>query len=307
MSLIKLLTVIFISSCFGFYSFPQEENDSLATQENTEEMEEWEDCHSFNFDWEEEANQFGLKGSPTISLSYGQSQINLKNFSSSFSDPQFPEVKLGYTTVRMSKYSDDILKYRFNNIFLGNFFTRVNSDNSSNRDMRTDMWRFGLGWSSGYGFDLGKSSILPYHSTSIAWSRVNFKDTPLNPADKQIVDLYDQSFRFGTGAEAGVRFKIIPLISLDVSYERSIIFERHLFWRWAGSGIIEMASQGMLDHFIGKIGKSSPAALPIVSVILKSALSYGIYELRQERMNWPFKSAAPLSYDQFKVGVTFNF
>ena len=82
---------------------------------------------------------------------------------------------------------------------------------------------------------------------------------------------------------------------------------RHLFWKWAGSGIIEAASQGMLDHFIGKIGKSSPMALPIVSVILKSALSYGIYELRQEKMNWPFNSAAPLSYDQWKVGVTFNF
>ena len=136
---------------------------------------------------------------------------------------------------------------------------------------------------------------------------MRFKDATLSLDDAQIADRYNEAFRFGTGAEAGVRFKIIPLISLDVSYERSAIFERHLFWKWAGSGIIEMASQGMLDHFINKIGKSSPAALPIVSVILKSALSYGIYELRQERMNWPFKSAAPLSYDQFKVGVTFNF
>jgi hypothetical protein len=52
---------------------------------------------------------------------------------------------------------------------------------------------------------------------------------------------------------------------------------------------------------------SSPYAGPVVGFILKSALSYGIYELRQEKMNWPFSSAAPLSYDQVKFGMTFNF
>jgi hypothetical protein len=77
--------------------------------------------------------------------------------------------------------------------------------------------------------------------------------------------------------------------------------------KWAGSAIIELAAQGMLDYFIKRIGKSSPAALPIVNVLLKGALSYGLYELRQEKMNWPFPSAPPMSYDQWKVGLTFNF
>lgn len=173
--------------------------------------------------------------------------------------------------------------------------------------MTTDMWRFGFGGATGYGYDLGESAIIPYHSTSISWSRVKFKDALSDSSDAVIANRFNESFRFGSATESGIKIQIIPLISLDVSYERSIIFERHLFWKWAGGGIIEAASQGMLDHFIGKIGKSSPLALPIVSVILKSALSYGIYELRQEKMNWPFNSAAPLSYDQWKVGVTFNF
>lgn len=315
MSVIKLLSIFILIFSFGFYSFPQDEKDTLSVaNEEEKSVSDSEDCHDFDFEWGKEVVDFGIKGSPTISVSYGQSQINLKNFGGSFANPNFPELKLGYTTIRASKYSEDVLKYKFNHIFVGNFFTKTKSDNSSNKDIRTDMWRFGFGWALGYGYNLGNSSILPYHSTSLAWSRVQIDDTPINQPvptqlndDMYIFDLYDQAFRFGTGAEAGIRFKIIPLISLDVSYERSIIFERHLFWKWAGSGIIEVASQGMLDHFIGKIGKSSPAAMPIVSVILKSALSYGIYELRQEKMNWPFNSAAPLSYDQFKVGITFNF
>lgn len=307
MSFIKLLSTVVLIISFGIYSFPQDKTDTLSIHDEGESASESEECHDFHFDWGEEAMDFGINGSPTISVSYGQSQINLKDFSGSFANPNLLELKLGYTTLRASKYSEDVLKHKFNHIFVGNFFTKVKNDNSLVKDIRTDMWRFGFGWSSGYGYDLGGSSILPYHSTSLAWSRVNFKDAPIDPSEKQITDRYDQSFRFGTGAEAGIRFKIIPLVSLDVSYERSIIFERHLFWKWAGSGIIEAASQGMLGHFIGKIGKSSPFALPIVSVILKSALSYGLYELRQEKMNWPFNSVAPLSYDQFKVGVTFNF
>jgi hypothetical protein len=307
MSLIKLLPIIFLSSCFGFYSLAQNEEDSLSTQDDSDCVSDSEDWTDFDFDWEFEAKEFELRGSPTIALGFGQARISLDNFNSGFSNPNYPELKLGYTSIHESKYSDDVLRYRFNHIFLGNSFTKTNSSNSASKDIRTDMWRFGFGWASGYGYDLGKSSIIPYHSTSMAWSRVQFKDALQNPTDAAFAQRFDEAFRFGTGAEAGVRFKIIPLVSLDVSYERSIIFERHLFWKWAGSGIIEAAAQGMLDHFVGKIGKSSPAALPIVSVILKSALSYGIYELRQEKMNWPFNSAAPLAYDQFKVGMTFNF
>ena len=58
---------------------------------------------------------------------------------------------------------------------------------------------------------------------------------------------------------------------------------------------------------INKIFKSSPAAGPVVNFLLKNALAYGIYELRKDKMNWPFKSEAPITYDQFKFGVTFVF
>jgi opacity protein-like surface antigen len=301
MSTFKLLLVIVLF--LGIQIFAQEESDSLSTNKKRECISDKEDW--FDFDWEKDG--FGLRGSPTISLIYGQSKIRHKNFTQDFTDPKLIELKLGYTTLRPSKYSEDILRYKYSNVFLSNYFTKSNSDNSISKNIRTEMWRFGLAWTTGYGYDLGELSIIPYNSASISWSRVKFKDVLLDSIDANIAERYNESFRFGTGAEAGVKIQIIPLISLEAGYERSIIFERHLFWKWAGSGIIEVASQGALDHFIKKIGKSTPAALPIVSFVLKSALSYGIYELRQEKMNWPFNGAAPLSYDQWKVGVTFSF
>ncbi len=56
-----------------------------------------------------------------------------------------------------------------------------------------------------------------------------------------------------------------------------------------------------------EVFESSPAAGPIVNFLLKNALAYGFYELRQEKMNWPFNSEAPIAYDQFKFGVTVVF
>jgi hypothetical protein len=97
------------------------------------------------------------------------------------------------------------------------------------------------------------------------------------------------------------------LIVLEAGYERAIVFERHLFWKWAGSGIIELAANGLLDVFIKEVFKSSPAAGPIVFFVLKSALGYGLYELRQDKMNWPFPSAPPIAFDNIKFGVTFVF
>jgi len=52
---------------------------------------------------------------------------------------------------------------------------------------------------------------------------------------------------------------------------------------------------------------ASPTAVPVVHFLLKNGLSYGVYQLRKEKMNYPFDSEAPIVNDTFKVGVTFIF
>jgi hypothetical protein len=46
---------------------------------------------------------------------------------------------------------------------------------------------------------------------------------------------------------------------------------------------------------------------PVVAFILKGAISYGMYELRSNNMNWPIKTAEPMMFDNYKVGITFTF
>ncbi len=288
-----LLFVIFLGTAV---TFAQEDNDTTNTKN------EWKWDHN-NFKFDLFSSEF--KGSPTISLEYGFSKLGLRGFNESFGNPNLAEFKIGYTDIKNTD-EENILKYKYHYLFLSNFSTKLAGSSNSN-ELETDMWRFGFGRSTGYGYKIGNGAIIPYHTYSFEWTRLKMNSTPVDSVDRNMIDLFNNSFRFGTSFDGGIKFKIIPNIMLDAGYQRSIVFPRHLFWKWAGSVIIEAVGQEALDHFVDQVMDASPYAVPVVSFVLKNALSYGLYELRQEKMNWPFATAAPLTYNQFKFGITFVF
>jgi hypothetical protein len=40
---------------------------------------------------------------------------------------------------------------------------------------------------------------------------------------------------------------------------------------------------------------------------LKGAYQYAFYTLTKDKMNWPFNTESPLTYENFKFGVTLTF
>jgi hypothetical protein len=136
---------------------------------------------------------------------------------------------------------------------------------------------------------------------------LDFIPRPNGFNDREILNRYDKEFRFGTLVEGGVRFEAGQAVSLNVGYEAAVIFPRHLFWKHLGSFVIEESGKGALEYFIERVMDSSPAAAPIINVILKSAYSYAFYALKKDNMNWPFNTETPLTYETFKFGVTFVF
>ncbi len=292
----KILFIIILSFVSVAYNFAQEED---STESNGKEWKH----HHFRFMMFHEE----FKGKPTISLNYGLSKLTTKNFDETFARPNLLELKLGYTHENNDDVEENILDYNYKYFYVSNISTDLSNTSSNSTDLKTNMWRFGFGRSSGYGYKLGSAAIIPYHTYSFEWSNLKMTDNPATINDQTITNLYNNSFRFGTSSEGGIRFKIIPHLVLEAGYERSIVFPRHIFWKWVGSSLIEAAGQWGVDSFVDEILDSSPYAAPVVNFVLKNALSYGIYELRQEKMNWPFDTVAPLSYDQFKFGVTFEF
>ena len=279
-----------------FYSFAQ---DSTKAKDKKGWKWEWDDFD----EWKVWKNK-----QPAISINYGFSDISRKDVEAPFADNNLLELKLGYRSKRMTKYADYIEKSTYNYLFLNRNTTNLAGGSGTTGDIETQNWQFGAGWSKEYGYKIGEdASINPYYTSSMNWTRIDFANDSLSTKDERIKLLYNETFRFGTSSETGVRIQPIKLITLEAGYERAIVFERHLFWKWAGSGIIEVAANGLLDVFIKEVFKSSPAAGPIVFFVLKSALSYGIYELRQDKMNWPFSSAPPVALNNIKFGVTFTF
>jgi len=248
------------------------------------------------------------KKKPTISLIYGFSNISREDVTQSFANNDLMELKLGYTKTKTTRYAEYIEKLTYNYAFLSYNSSSLAGGTTDTSEIETKNWQFGVGWSTGYGYKIGsQSAIIPYYSSTLNFTEIDYQNDSLNTNDEDIMNRYYGTFRFGSSSEFGVRGKITDLIMVEAGYETAAIFEAWLFWKWAGSALIEVVANGALDAFIKEIFKSSPAAGPIVFFTLKGALGYGLYELRKSEMNWPFPSAPPISMDNFKFGLTFTF
>lgn len=290
--LLKLSVFSFLVLFVSLTVHAQEDGDDWFGDDNSN--------HNFNFD-------FHLRGNPTIETNYGFAKNSLDRLTGKFSKTNLAEIRLGYTREHPISSTESIMKYKSSYVGLSNISYKL-AQESTTPDYNADMWRFSAGWDNGYGYNLGqKSAIIFYHGNGVTWSNLKIKNSIPNPADSLYLGMFNNSFRFGQKTEGGVKIQIIPQLVLNAGFERAQIFPRLLFWKWAGSAIIEVAGQAMLDEFIDKIVDSTPMAAPVINFLLKNGLSYGIYELRKEKMNWPFNTAAPFLTDSYKFGITFIF
>lgn len=300
---------LFIVS-FSFLAYinlsAQDENDS--TKEN---WYDWNDNEWF--EWE-------FHGKPFIEVNYGLGTPKHDKLISKFADVGLGEIKLGYAS-RDSYWEDDIIEFSEKYLFASRLASDLKSTSTTLGIMNSSLQRVGFAKRKGYGYRINTFRILPYHGEGFVWSRLDMKNYPAqffyrtNPPmslsdairDTDILNRFQDAVRFGTVVEGGVRFDLASFISLNAGFEAAVIFPRHMFWKQLGSMIIEEGAQGLLSRFIDEIADSSPYAAPIVNFLLKNGFSYAFYSLKKEKMNWPFETEAPLTYETFKIGVTFTF
>ena len=255
-----------------------------------------------------------------MEFNYGFGKIDQKKLVSKFSDVGLLEIKLGYAS-HYSYYDENIIEVKEKYAFASRLRADLMSSSAIIGEMRSNMWRFGFANRKGFAYKLGHLSILPYSGRGFVWSRLEVQDSPanfylltyppmsLNNAidDTEILNRFHDNYRFGTFSEGGIKIEIASFISFNVSYEAAVIFPRYLFWKHMGSMVIEEAARGALNHFIDEVSDSSPYATPIVDFLLNNGLSYAFFTLQKEKMNWPFETEAPLTYETLKLGITFTF
>ncbi|MCX7875059.1 MAG: hypothetical protein N2321_02705 [Melioribacteraceae bacterium] len=271
--------------------------------------------------WKEDWTLWELKGVPFIEANYGFGSIDNKNMNYDFAKVGMAELKLGYST-RKNFYDEKVINFKDRYFFISRIGSDLESKNAKYNELRSSIWRFGFNKRKGYGYKLNDFYLLPYNSSGFVWTGLNMKDYPptIWPAvypplegqlkaekDAHFLERINQTLKFGTINETGINFDFASSIGLNVGYETTVVFPRHLFWKHLGSLIIESAGEDLLGRFINEIAESSPISLPFVNFILKGAYQYAFYTLKKDKMNWPFNSEAPLTYEHFKLGITFTF
>ena len=313
-----LLSVIVLISNAAAYA---QDNDSTDNDwGNRHHRHSWNNWNNWN-NYSPNCFPFNDQGGePFIEVHYGFSTPKQKNIFSKFANVGFDEIKLGYSNID-SIYKPHIIELKDRFVFGSRISSYLKSGSPNFDEMISDMWRFGIGWRSGYGYRLGAITITPYHSSGFAWSRVEMQTSdydfylltnPPIPYDKAVNDInilnrYQDSFRFGTVNEGGISLTISNVVSINSGYEAAVIFPRYMFWNHAGSFLIEEGGLALLDHFIDEIADRSPIAAPIINFLLKNGYSYAFYTLKKDKMNWPFETEAPFTYETFKFGITVTF
>lgn len=325
----KILLMLMFTFCFYSTDFlVAQEDEEIDEWNDTTEIDEWDnDTSEVADEWEEEWDQEWQKDwkhfphfdfwnardrKPTINILYGvNNKIDLKPLTGAeFEKPGIAEVRIGYTELEERK--SYLAEYDFSHIFVSSISTRIN-DASSVRNLEGESWRFGFGDEEGYAYKYKGFAFIPYNGTTMQWSRLSLYDAPGvgdaagTETDRVLLNDFDNTIRFGTSAEAGLRVQLIPNLSVFGAYERSAIFRRHLFWKQTGSYLIEQIGYWLSEEFVDEVMETSPYVTPVLSFLLKGGISYAMYELREEKMAWPFNSEPPLMYDTFKFGVSFAF
>jgi len=261
------------------------------------------------WDAEDYKPQFSYSRQPTLSLFYGFGSASHDGLTQSLASPGALEVRVGGTRTRWGNADAEILKSHYEFVTVSTISPRLGQTPEAG-EISTDLWRFGIGFERGlgYGGDTRDGlAVILTNSGGLNWTDFQIRGGVSASGDQELLGRYEGALRFGNTTEAGVKLRFNRILVLEGGFERSIIFPRHLFTKWVGSSLIELALQGLLDGFVGKVLHSTPEAAPVAAFVLKNGLSYGFYELRKSKMNWPFSSDAPYLMDTFKVGVTFVF
>lgn len=247
---------------------------------------------------------------PFIYFESGQANYSNKDYQGiNFGSNSPMTLVLGYYEDKYMKnstlYSSDT-----KDMFISYFSNNLMAINTNSSGYNTENWQFGINFGQGYGNELHKNfKIFFNYKSGFSWTRFNLIDKR-NIVDTGFVDKferYDEKFKFGSQFQSVGNIVLFDLVSLNASYQRMHVYPAHLFWYWSLSEIIEAAAQSLLDEFIDEIKKFSPELTPFFNILLKTGLSYGIYELRRNNMNWPIETEPPFVIENFKLGFGFNF
>ncbi len=255
-------------------------------------------------DFKEFKFRFRKESHPFLQIGSGLTNFAHKSALQKFEQQGNFYVKLGYTR-SFRKFRSYLLgvKERFVSLsFNDNRF--YNSITNEPNELKN--YQISIGELANYGYRVGKMQMYFGSGKEYNWTKTTFDRYKIG-IDTTILDFYSNAFRFGEAYNSSFTFQLFDFVGLNFNYKYGLVFPRHLFWKHLGSIMIEEVAKSLMSEYLEKVFSMRPVAGPIVIFILQSSLKYLLYELKKERMNWPFNTVKPLTYDIYSIGLKFTF
>ena len=249
---------------------------------------------------------------PFLDVYYGNAQLSRQGMSGELSNTDILGIAIGVKKEKEHKESDEVIIQDKNGVSLtlGSAQNLQNSDSlyqgvSLTNTNALDFWSLGFINGTGYGYQWGSSTLMLTVEDNTSWTSINPRTYSLmqGPADWQNIMDFDGTMRLSSSMTSSLEFRVSNTISLTGGYTWNQVMPRHLFWYWMGSEIIEGLAGNAVDRLIENFTEMSPKSQPVMHFVLKSAVLYGMKEMRRKYMNWPFETASPLNITYWNIGV----
>ncbi len=247
---------------------------------------------------------------PYIDLNIGLNKINIdsKIYSNNFNEIGALNGKFGFSRKKSIFDSNSIYKGSNNYLYIDylNKDLPLSKTNALNNNAK--IFQIGFGDDDSYSYRIADVVDLEFtNNSAYGWTWMSFDNIDTDTNNIKYLNYISDGMRFSNSVGNDIKVSLNDSYGISAGFSRTIVYQRHLFWYWAGSEIINGAGSGMIDWFVRSIARRSSGAAPIVYFVLHSAYNYGMYELRKEKMNWPIETSPGYIYDNFKVGISVKF
>jgi len=248
-------------------------------------------------------------GAPTIAIYGSMNYFGLNQFGKSFQPNESFKIKLGYSMLK--RFEKILMESQFSGIDFE--MTNLILNEKLEKDIIVDLINFGVSLDRNYGYNYDNIFISSNKNFGIFWTEMDYSEkSNILPLDNLISSYpkfskYLDETKFGKLTADGISITFYKKFNMHFNYELLNIYPAYLFWKQTGSIMIEFAAWALIEEFIKEIEKTSPELAPIMSLALNAGFSRAYFEIRKNKMAWPFKSREPLNIRKVTIGISYIF
>ncbi len=201
-----------------------------------------------------------------------------------------------------------IFKHSSEYTYLENISSTFKNFDNPSIGTNTDTWGFGFGLEDGFGIKSGNERLYLLHSSGFSWTHIDFDIADIENDERfAVLKPFDERLKSGMFYSGGLRYEFIERFAIDLKYRKNLIQSDFIFEDWFYSWLFDNITQRWIDYFEPDFIEIFGENYIWMKFIYKNALSFLIYQMRENNAHYPFNGENTFYYDSFKLGLVFYF